>query len=583
MPTARSQPVASPMIAQYQALKAEHPECLLFFRMGDFYELFFEDAQAAAPALDIALTKRGRHQGDDIPMCGVPVHSAESYLERLIRKGFKVAICEQTEDPAEARKRGGKTLVRREVIRLVTPGTLTEDSLLEARRHNFLAALARSQQAMALAWLDISTGEFLTGPVADGTLPAALARLEPGELLLPEGLLEVDALRSLWRELGERLTPLPEREFNSLAGERRLKASFGVRALDGFGSFSRAELGASGALLSYVELTQKGRLPRLAPPRREAPGDHLVIDPATRRNLELLAGLGGGRQGSLLAAIDRTVTGAGGRLLASRLAAPLAKAEPIRRRLDAVEALLGDADAARRPAPRPQRLPRSRARGLAALARPRRPARPRRDPQRARRRRRDPRAARRERLAARRKRALDRRARCPGRKARGGAGGRSAVPRARWRLRRAGLARGSRPAAHAARPDAAPHRAARGARPAGDRHRLAEDPPQQPARLLHRGHPDPSRQGARPFHPAPEHGRRDALQHRRARRAREPDRERRRARADPRARAFFRALPGGAGRRRGDREERACARPARRRGRPRRARGRRALLPPRGR
>jgi DNA mismatch repair protein MutS len=161
MSTARSMPPASapsPMIVQYQALKAEHPECLLFFRMGDFYELFFEDAQAAAPALDIALTKRGRHQGDDIPMCGVPVHSAESYLERLIRKGFKVAICEQTEDPAAARKRGGKSLVRREIIRLVTPGTLTEDSLLEARRHNFLAALARSQQALALAWLDISTG-----------------------------------------------------------------------------------------------------------------------------------------------------------------------------------------------------------------------------------------------------------------------------------------------------------------------------------------------------------------------------------------------------------------------------------------
>ena len=198
MPTARHKAAAaSPMIAQYQALKAEHPECLLFFRMGDFYELFFEDAQAAAPALDIALTRRGRHHGDDIPMCGVPVHSAESYLERLIRKGFKVAICEQTEDPAEARRRGGKTLVRREIIRLVTPGTLTEDSLLEARRHNFLAALARSQQAMALAWLDISTGEFLTGPVADGTLPAELARIEPGELLLPEGLLEAEALRPL--------------------------------------------------------------------------------------------------------------------------------------------------------------------------------------------------------------------------------------------------------------------------------------------------------------------------------------------------------------------------------------------------
>ncbi len=330
------------MIAQYRALKAEHPECLLFFRLGDFYELFFEDAVAAAPALDIALTKRGRQGDQDIPMCGVPVHAAESYLERLIKKGFKVAICEQTEDPALARKRGAKSIVRRDVIRVVTPGTLTEDSLLEARRHNFLAALGRSQQALALAWLDISTGEFLTGPVADGTLPAELARIEPGELLLPEGLLEAEPLRALWRDFQDRLTPLPDREFNSLAGERRLKASFGVASLDGFGAFSRAELGASGALIGYVELTQKGRLPHLAPPRRVAPGTHLLIDAATRRNLELLASLSGERQGSLLAAVDRTVTGAGGRLLATRLAAPLARAEPIRRRLDAVQALVED-------------------------------------------------------------------------------------------------------------------------------------------------------------------------------------------------------------------------------------------------
>ena len=335
---------ASPMIAQYQALKAEHPGCLLFFRMGDFYELFFEDAQAAAPALDIALTKRGRHQGDDIPMCGVPVHSAESYLERLIRKGFKVAICEQTEDPALARRRGAKSLVRRDVIRVVTPGTLTEDSLLDARQHNFLAALGRSQQALALAWLDISTGEFLTGAVVDGTLAAELARIAPGELLLPEGLLEAEALRPLWRDFEDRLTPLPDRDFDSSAGERRLKASFGVAALDGFGAFSRAELGASGALIGYVELTQKGRLPQLAPPRRLAPGSHLLIDAATRRNLELLTSLTGERQGSLLAAIDRTVTGAGGRLLAARLAAPLASAAPIRRRLEAVQALVDEPD-----------------------------------------------------------------------------------------------------------------------------------------------------------------------------------------------------------------------------------------------
>jgi DNA mismatch repair protein MutS len=330
------------MIAQYRALKAEHPECLLFFRMGDFYELFFEDARRAAPALDIALTRRGRLGDDDIPMCGVPVHSAESYLERLIRKGFKVAICEQTEDPAEARRRGGKSIVERAVVRVITPGTLTEDSLLEARRHNFLAALARSQKAFALAWVDISTGEFRTGPVADGTLAAELARIEPGELLVPEGLLEAPDLRPIWRDWQDRLTPLPDQQFESLAGERRLKTGFKVAALDGFGAFERAELGACGALIGYVELTQKGRLPHLAPPRRIEPGVQMVIDAATRANLEILAGLSGERRGSLLAAVDRTVTGAGGRLLAARLAAPLARPEPIRRRLDAVHALLED-------------------------------------------------------------------------------------------------------------------------------------------------------------------------------------------------------------------------------------------------
>ena len=328
------------MIAQYQALKAEHPDCLLFFRLGDFYELFFDDAKAAAPALDIALTRRGRHGEADIPMCGVPVHSAEGYLERLIKKGFKVAICEQTEDPAAARRRGGKALVERAVVRVVTPGTLTEDSLLDARAHNFLAALAKSQNALALAWLDVSTGDFHTGPVADGTLPAELARIAPGELLAPEGLLEDARVAALWPDWRDRLTPLPNHEFDSLTGERRLKEGFGVAALDGFGSFSRSELGACGALIGYVELTQKGRLPRLAPPRQVLPGTHMLIDGATRRNLELVTNLAGARQGSLLAAVDRTVTGAGGRLLATRLAAPLAEAEPIRRRLDAVQALL---------------------------------------------------------------------------------------------------------------------------------------------------------------------------------------------------------------------------------------------------
>ena len=329
---------ASPMIAQFQALKREHPEALLFFRMGDFYELFFADAVAAATALDIALTKRGRHAGEDIPMCGVPVHSAELYLHKLIRHGFKVAICEQLEDPAEARRRGGRTLVRRDVVRIVTAGTLTEEGLLDPRRSNWLAAIAPVGGELGLARADISTGAFLTELVARGELASVLARLGAGEMLVPDRLAtELDAT---CREAGIVLSPLAAASFDSIAAERRLCSAFGVATLDGLGEFGRAELAAAGALLGYLELTQKGLLPRLDRPRRLEPHSVLLIDPATRRNLELHAGLGGGRAGSLLAAVDRTVTNAGARLLAERLAAPLARAQPIRERLDQVESLI---------------------------------------------------------------------------------------------------------------------------------------------------------------------------------------------------------------------------------------------------
>jgi DNA mismatch repair protein MutS len=329
------------MVAQYRRLKAAHPEALLFFRMGDFYELFFEDAVAAAPALDIALTKRGRDRGEEIPMCGVPAHGAELYLHRLIRRGFKVAICEQLEDPAEARKRPGRSLVHRDVVRIVTPGTLTEEALLDARTSNFLLALARSQDSFGLAWLDISTGELLTAPAERDALAGELERIAPKELLLPEPWL-ADGDAAPWREWMASVTPRPAASFESVAGERRLAEVYGVATAEAFGAFSRAELAAAGALVDYVRLTQKGLLPRLARPRRLEPGTLLQIDPATRRNLELLQSLAGTREGSLLAAIDRTVTGAGGRLLAERLASPLAEVAAIRRRHDQVACLVDD-------------------------------------------------------------------------------------------------------------------------------------------------------------------------------------------------------------------------------------------------
>ncbi|MFQ6017735.1 MAG: DNA mismatch repair protein MutS, partial [Kiloniellaceae bacterium] len=277
-----------------------------------------------------------------------PVHAAPAYLSRLIRQGFKVAICEQMEDPAEARKRGTKAVVKREVVRLVTPGTITEDELLDARAHNFLAALAEAGGAFGLAWLDMSTGEFLAQPLDSGGrdaaprggLAAALARLDPGELVLPERLLQKPELFEVLAEWTPALSPLPSSGFDSENARARLEALYRVKALDAFGDFTRAELAAAGALVDYVELTQKGQLPRLAPLRRLGAGAVMEIDAATRRNLELTAALDGGRQGSLLGTIDRTVTGAGARLLAARLAAPLTDPAAIAARLDMVGFLI---------------------------------------------------------------------------------------------------------------------------------------------------------------------------------------------------------------------------------------------------
>ena len=336
-PKKDSADTVTPMMAQYLAIKAEHPDGLLFYRMGDFYELFFDDAVKASAALDIALTKRGKHLGDDIPMCGVPVHSHETYLNRLIKKGFKVAVCEQTEDPAEAKKRGAKAVVERQVMRMVTPGTLTEDALLDTRQNNFLAAVAEAGGELGLAWIDMSTGVFLTQSFAPGDLDAVLARVSPGELLVSDGLIQHHTLFETFAEWKDRISPLPSSRFDSANGKKRLGALYGVKTLDGFGNFSRAELAAAGALVDYLELTQKGRLPRLAQPKQLAEGEVMEIDPATRRNLELTVSLSGSQKNSLLGVIDRTMTGAGARLLGAHLAAPLTDVKDIARRLDMVQ------------------------------------------------------------------------------------------------------------------------------------------------------------------------------------------------------------------------------------------------------
>jgi DNA mismatch repair protein MutS len=344
VPAARAATGAAmtPVMAQYHDIKAAHPGCLLFFRMGDFYELFFDDAAAAAPALGIALTRRGRHDGADIPMCGVPVHAADGYLAKLIKAGFKVAICDQVEDPAEARRRGNRGPVKRAVVRVVTAGTLTEDGLLDARRHNYLAGVAEAGGELGLAWLDLSTGAFCLTPTSEAALAADLARILPGEILLPERLLTRPGLFEVFGEWKSALTPLANPRFDSEAARRRLEHFYGVRALDGFGRFSRAEIAAAGALLDYVALTQQieatpSAAAHLDPPRRVLPGTVMQIDAATRRNLELTASLSGERRGSLLATIDRTLTGPGARLLAEHLAAPLTLPAAIAARLDAVQ------------------------------------------------------------------------------------------------------------------------------------------------------------------------------------------------------------------------------------------------------
>jgi len=333
------------MIAQYLEIKAANADCLLFYRMGDFYELFFEDAEIASRGLGIALTKRGKHLGQDIAMCGVPVHAADDYLQRLIATGHRVAVCEQIEDPAEARKRGPKAVVRRDVVRLVTPGTLTEETLLDARSHNFLTALFRApakergETSYALASLDISTGELIASSAGAGDLAGELARLKPGEVLVGDDLAGDAVLRRQVEEARAALTPCPRAHFDSVSGERALKARLGVAALDAFGEFTKAELAALAGLLTYVEITQVGRAPLLRPPRKETAGSLLIIDAATRANLELVRSNQGTRAGSLLAAIDRTVTAAGARELASRIASPLTDPATLNARLDAVSYL----------------------------------------------------------------------------------------------------------------------------------------------------------------------------------------------------------------------------------------------------
>lgn len=323
-------------MAQYWALKNAHADCLLFFRMGDFYELFFDDAVKAAPILDVALTRRGKDAGDDIPMCGVPVHAYESYLPRLIHAGLRVAVAEQMEDPAEAKKRGGKTLVERAVVRIITPGTLTEDAFLERSRANYLAALAAEGDGFALAWCDMCEGTPHVEETDMDGLPALLARLAPGEIIVPEKLLARPVMEQVFEVFKQQLSPLPQSRFDSESARRSACTQYSVTSLDAFGSFSRCATTALGVLIDYMRLTQKQQVKLLAPPQLQAARGVMAIDPATRRNLELTRTIDGARKGSFLDALDATCTAAGGRLLEEYLAAPLQDAAQIKARQDVI-------------------------------------------------------------------------------------------------------------------------------------------------------------------------------------------------------------------------------------------------------
>ncbi len=327
----------TPMMQQYMAIKNEYNDYLLFYRMGDFYELFFQDAVTASEVLDIVLTKRGKHNDQDIPMCGVPAHSNEFYLEKLIKAGFKVAICEQLETPEQAKKRGYKAVVKRDVVRIITPGTLFEDTLLDARECNYLAAVGLHEGKITLAWVEISTGEFSYSSSSSSTMLADLSRLKPKEVIVADKIFHDVKLKQSLENFTKNISVRANATFELERSKKRIKDFFAVSALEGLGSFSDAEISVIGGLLEYLEHTQKSSLPRLSAPKKVNSNYFMIIDLATKRNLELDASMNGDAKSSLISVLDKTITSAGGRLLRLYMSSPLCNAEAINKRLDSVE------------------------------------------------------------------------------------------------------------------------------------------------------------------------------------------------------------------------------------------------------
>lgn len=345
----------TPMLAQYMDVKKKNPDCLLFFRLGDFYELFYEDAKTASRILNITLTKRSREKDQDVPMCGVPFHAAENYIAKLIKANEKVAICEQMETPEEAKKRGYKAIVRRDVVRVITPGTLTEEGLLEEKSFNFLACAVPDKKSWGLAFIDISTGDFFTTVRADSGVLAAVLPLAPKELLVPEAFAEHDTVQKIISETGAALSLLPASRFSAGSAETKLLNTFQVKTLEGFGQFEPPAIRAAGALLEYVSLTQCGVMPKIKPVRVSRQDNRLLMDYATLRNLEIFQTLKGERSGTLLSAIDHTQTSMGARFLVHQMMTPLMDKDALEKRYQHVEKIqsVGGADVQRHLAPFP--------------------------------------------------------------------------------------------------------------------------------------------------------------------------------------------------------------------------------------
>ena len=329
----------TPMMQQYIQIKSQHKDYILFYRMGDFYELFFEDALIGARELDITLTKRGKHLTQDIPMCGVPIHASEFYLNKLLKKGYSVAICEQMESPEDAKKRGYKEVVKREVIRIVTPGTLMDDVLLESKESNYLAVVFKNKSNAVIGLTDISVGYFSVETISEEAVTIEMSRIMPREVIIPDMLAYDESVIAQLTKFTNSITRRPDSIFDFDRCHKQLLEFYDVEFIEGIGNFSKDEIIAAGALIEYLRYTQKNSMPTLHPLMRIRAQNFMQIDPATRSSLELTKGI---RDDSncLLSIIDKTITASGARMLNVYVSSPLTNSTAINSRLDNVESFV---------------------------------------------------------------------------------------------------------------------------------------------------------------------------------------------------------------------------------------------------